>query len=270
MDITEKKSIQPVIQDFINKLKYLNNSVLIVGSSSLKSQQFTSDIDLITNCNLDLKPEKAFEIFKSILEYINLSENIYFIEFKYQNKDGKKHKILNYKKFDYHVFKEYYNQNLDFMKLDTIVYIPNTGFKELSIIYNFNDKKLKIKEKIQSLKDDYKELVNEGSYYKALKRVFSIIKEKDTEHAFLQKLSSFFNSNTGLEYQRMNNLMAIEIIFKKYKDTTTKNRIKENLTKIGLSSSKSITTEINKLRKSVNKEAKSFIDSFKLSIDEFI
>jgi hypothetical protein len=68
----------------------------------------------------------------------------------------------------------------------------------------------------------------------------------------------------------MNNLMAIEIIFKKYKDTTTKIRIKENLTKIGLSSSKSITTEINKLRKSVNKEAKSFIDSFKLSIDEFI
>jgi hypothetical protein len=48
-------------------------------------------------------------------------------------------------------------------------------------------------EVIKELTEDYKELVNDGNYFKALKRMYSILKLNDDKDARLLLLVNYFN-----------------------------------------------------------------------------
>ena len=101
-------------------------------------------------------------------------------------------------------------------------------FKDISIIYNFNNIKEDTPTKIERLKADYSELVNEGDIYKSLKRLFSIYKVKK-EYPKLKQLRQLFISNIGKLYETNSNLKTIQLLKTMYNDIQTKKRIDINL-----------------------------------------
>ena len=96
-------------------------------------------------------------------------------------------------------------------------------FKDISIIYNFNNIKEDTPTKIERLKADYNELVKEGDFYKSLKRLFSIYKIKK-EYPKLKQLT-----NIGKLYESNSNLKTIQLLKTMYHDIQTKKRIDINL-----------------------------------------
>ena len=118
-------------------------------------------------------------------------------------------------------------KNIKFIKIDYIVFF-NFVFKDISIIYNFNNIKEDTPTKIERLKTDYNDLVKEGNIYKALKRSFSIYKIKK-EYPKLKQLTQLFNSDIGKLYETNSNLKTIQLLKPMYKDILTKKRIDINL-----------------------------------------
>ena len=84
-------------------------------------------------------------------------------------------------------------------------------FKDISIIYNFHNIKEDTPTKIERLKADYNELVQEGDIYKSLKRLFSIYKIKK-EYPKLKQLTQLFNSNIGKLYETNSNLKTLQLL----------------------------------------------------------
>ena len=101
-------------------------------------------------------------------------------------------------------------------------------FKDISIICNFNNIKEDTPTKIERLKVDYHELVQEGDFYKSLKRLLSIYKIKK-EYPKLKILTQLFNSNIGKLYETNSNLKTIQLLKTMYNDIQTKKRIDINL-----------------------------------------
>ena len=101
-------------------------------------------------------------------------------------------------------------------------------FKDISIIYNFNNIKEDTPTKIERLKADYNELVQEGDIYKSLKRLFSIYKIKK-EYPKLKQLTQLFISNIGKLYETNSNLKTIQLLKTMYNDMQTQKRIDINL-----------------------------------------
>ena len=118
-------------------------------------------------------------------------------------------------------------KNIKFIKIDYIVFFDYV-FKDISIIYNFNNIKEDTPTKIERLKADYDELVKEGDIYKSLKRLFSIYKIKK-EYQKLKQLTQLFNSNIGKLYETNSNLKTIQLLKTMYNDIQTKKRIDINL-----------------------------------------
>jgi hypothetical protein len=118
-------------------------------------------------------------------------------------------------------------KNIKFIKIDYIVFFDYV-FKDISIIYNFNNIKEDTPTKIERLKADYNELVKEGDIYKSLKRLFSIYKIKK-EYPKLKQLTQLFNSNIGKLYETNSNLKTIQLLKTMYNDIQTKKRIDINL-----------------------------------------
>ena len=118
-------------------------------------------------------------------------------------------------------------KNIKFIKIDYIVFFDYV-FKDISIIYNFNNIKEDTPTKIERLKADYHELVKEGDIYKSLKRLFSIYKIKK-EYPKLKQLTQLFNSNIGKLYESNSNLKTIQLLKTMYHDIQTKKRIDINL-----------------------------------------
>ena len=118
-------------------------------------------------------------------------------------------------------------KNIKFIKIDYIVFFDFV-FKDISIIYNFNNIKEDTPTKIERLKADYNELVQEGDIYKSLKRLFSIYKIKK-EYQKLKQLTQLFNSDIGKLYETNSNLKTVQLLKTMYNDIQTKKRIDINL-----------------------------------------
>jgi hypothetical protein len=133
--------------------------------------------------------------------------------------DGTKTKIYD-KNIKRSMFK-----NINFVKIDYILWFEYQ-FKEVSVIYSFYN----VKKTILDIKKDYDELAKEGSYYKALKRLFSMYKlEMTSGKTNALKLSSFFNSDMGKLYEMNSNLKTIKLLKTMYDDKPTQKRIEINL-----------------------------------------
>ena len=122
-------------------------------------------------------------------------------------------------------------KKLIFVKLDYIVFLDYV-FKEVSIMYIFKNKKESDTDMIQTLRNDYDDLMVKGENFKALKRLFSIYKiEKD--YTNLKTLTSLFNSNIGKIYEMNSNLKTIQLLKtidqQDNDDDLTQKRIHSNL-----------------------------------------
>jgi hypothetical protein len=236
MDILENKTnfdINDKVRKFRDLFKYKNNKIMLNGSAALKSQYYFSDFDFSTNIDIN---NKSYHEFERILNDINNENFIYFIELKIQLKNGKKIRCKTIDKFTQKLFNKH-SYDVDFIKIDIVSWIDGR-FIEMSCIYDIVGDKPK-KDLLKSLKDDINDLMDEGKYYKVLKRIFNIYKIKSSKTEYKNKkllvyLTQFFNSDNGKIYSDIANVEAIKLIFKKYTDPITRQRIKSNLNSLGI------------------------------------
>lgn len=262
LQLKNKNEFDDEIKKIVNMLKFDKTLPMIVGSSSLKSQQYFSDYDLFLKVSVDMSAEQVYKKLESILQNIFSNNDLFFTELKIQLINGKKYKYFYNDKFEFSDFEKKFNDNVDFIKLDFIARIKNI-FTEISIIYKFGPAgSINI---IQDLKEDIGDLKKARSYYKILKRFFSIFKQSRNEK-MLKLLSEFFNSSYGAKYQIISNLEAIEKILSIYTDPDTKKKAKLNLSELKLGDVKSIDKLIKDFRKDINDAAKDYILRLKLKI----
>lgn len=272
MDILENKTnfdINDKVRKFRDLFKYKNNKIMLNGSAALKSQYYFSDFDFSTNIDINNKSESlkrfracGFHEFERILNDINNENFIYFIELKIQLKNGKKIRCKTIDKFTQKLFNKHFS-DVDFIKIDIVSWIDGR-FIEMSCIYDIVGESSK-KDLLKSLKDDINDLMDEGKYYKVLKRIFNIYKIKSSKTEYKNKklliyLTQFFNSDNGKIYSDIANVEAIKLIFKKYTDPTTQQRIKSNLDSLGIKSNiRNINKFIKVNSKIINDNAKQIV-----------
>jgi len=256
MDISKKKSFPVDLIEFVKPLVYDSNNILLMGSSSLESQQYFSDYDLVTNINYKQSKKNIADKIINIIEKTKHNKDMYFIELKIQNKNNKVKLQKNI------TVEEIINNitNLEFIKLDFVIRINNM-FKELSIIYNFDKEYTNYTSQIS---EDIEELKKEDNYYKILKRLFSIynykytneiINSKDKENYIM--LSKFFNSKWGKLYQETSNLQAIQLLLEYYKDNETLKKVIINLKDLHIEPDINIIDDLVKQNTiKINNEAK--------------
>ena len=108
-------------------------------------------------------------------------------------------------------------------------------------------------EVINELINDYKELVNDGNYFKSLKRMYSIIKLNDDKDVRLNILVDYFNQPIGLLYRCKSDLETINIIL--HYNKFTLDQIKDSLQMLKeIVSSYPITNNIEQISTLTNKD----------------
>lgn len=236
-----------------NKYKLLNYPIYVVGSYSLANQRYSADVDSLSLITGKKDWAKFNEQVKIIVRDVELDDDIYFLEFKIQYKDGTKKKFLQYD--DVEIPEKNFN-NIYFLKLDTIVFL-NGVFKEFSINYYFDYPENLIKD----LKNDIREFNKEKLYLKVVKRYFSIAKVTD-DRVTSKIISQFLNSRTGQKYELYNNLQTIVTLLENYgEDIRVRDKVRVLLNILGIRPYVTIIKEkIKILSKQVNEDAKIFLD----------
>jgi hypothetical protein len=173
------------------------------------------------------------------------------------------------------------------IKLDIIMFI-NSRFIEISEVFQVylngeSNMDYSTDEVMKELTVDYKDLVKEGNYMKALKRMFSIIKMNNPKDKKLDKLVEYFNSPIGLLYRCKSDLETIDIIlfYNKFsldqvrdslqmlKETVSAFGVQNDIESTSLLKSKDkmrlpLKKQIRIIRDYVNKNAKKIIASSNL------
>jgi hypothetical protein len=260
MDISTKRQIPQDIYNFIKILKFNNEKINLMGTAGLASQRYYSDYDLFVQITGRISVSKVYDKLMDILRKSQLINDMYFIELKIQRKDGSKTKFRKIQDITKGAFRKAFI-NVDFIKLDFVVRVKNI-FTELSIIYSFN-KLQNEDEYIKSLVKDANELKKKGSYYKLLKRIFSIYNSKYVSSKLKEEnkdkyimLSDFFNSEYGKLYQDTASLKAIKLLLENYDDKMTLDKVLINLKDLKVKPSiKDIDKYIGKNEKKYNKIA---------------
>jgi len=246
MDVLERKGLDQKFRYLLKQLQYGDNNIILAGTGGLNSMNYTSDIDLISNIPL----QTSEDVYKNILEIVSRKiKDLFFIEGKIQQEE-EKFKFYNLKDLIDGEAKFKSIKKPDMVKLDYIIFIDGL-FREVSIIYNF--KKTDTKEIEKTLNQDLTELINEGNYYKALKRVFSLLKNDEANKPVLVKLSKIFNSNIGFVYQRLNNLKAVKLFNETYKDSVSSNMASLVLKNLGYKDMSKLNEYIKKDNNFINK-----------------
>ncbi len=242
------------LKKIISQLQFDKEQVNLKGSYSLKSQLYPADYDLFINIKGNYSNRQIFVYLKDILMRIQDDPNLYFIELKIQQTTGKKVRWYPTQLFKYGDFLKAI-KNLDYIKIDLIAYIEFRMI-EVSVNYQFNHDS-KHTNAVQELKNDMTELIKEGSYYKSLKRLFSINRINENMK-MIKKLTEFFNSKYGKNYSIVANLEAIKKLAEYYKDPTTNKKININLKDLKIDR-KDIPSTIKALESEYNKVARQIL-----------
>ena len=239
MDVVhEKRKLNSYINDIIKKIKFKNYKINLAGSAKLQSQRYFSDYDFNSMIKRKYKPITIYNEFVKILS----CGDLYFIEFKIEYLDGTKKKIQDTSKLNKSMLK-----NINYVKIDYVLWF-DYHFKELSIIYIFNQTNFSI----EDIKQDYEEFVKDGNYFKALKRLFSIYKIKKNKIEAV-KLTKFFNSKYGKLYELNSKLKTLLLI----PDDDVRKKI--NLKFLKLNPDIDIKKEISKNDLILNNEGKKYL-----------
>jgi hypothetical protein len=218
MDILEVKYPEKDIRKLLKILSFNNNPVQIVGTGALKSQYYWADIDLLSKITKKASINDSYLLFLDILDNVKNEPNLFFIEFKIQDKEGNKKKFFNMNEFTQDEFTKHFNNNIELCKMDLIIFLKGT-FIEVSIIYFFSDKQLDLKEYVKVLLKDQAEYYKEKKYYKSLKRLLVANKYLDVpDRELILSITKLFNSEIGKLYQLKNQIDAGLIFYDKYKN----------------------------------------------------
>jgi len=244
----------------------------LVGTGGLKAQQnFAADYDFVSKID-KFTTESAFDSIDRILQNINDTPNLFFIELKLQNKDGSKIKIFKIEDFNEQSFNVAFDpEEIDYAKIDGVVDLDG-AFKEVSALYFLSSTPLDNAKYQGELLKDAKEKYDDGKPYKALKRMFMAEKLQDRlGHAvnidLINNITDFFNSEVGKLYERMNQIDAALIFHEKYSGPTDMRRLDRFISNIGLAGINvlqlpQISKEYNKI---IQREALKFFKKHKLT-----
>lgn len=266
-NILDEKILDKDNNYLYNLLKYKTQIPKIAGTSSILSQSYPADIDMV--CGIKIKPKLYYDVqkqFKKMVELISKYPNLFFIEFKIQNLDDSKYKIYNESDINTNFFKDYYDSDkINYCKIDLLQF-SNSHFQEISCIYFFNPIIIDNSVYVESLLKDQVNYYNEKKYYKSLKRYMLACKYQNPPNLnVIIGITNFFNSNVGKVYQINNYVSACEIYVKKYGvDDRVKMFIKNlGLGNLHISDLKSLSDDYSKL---YNGEALKFYQHFKIPV----
>ena len=239
-------------QDFNNNLLNtfnilsISGNYNIVGSSSLKSIYYNSDIDL-NELDRFNSYKNVYEKFKYIFQICKENPNLFITDFKCGLNNKNEPFRWTYKDImKGYIGKKSFEDCLkdkSMIKLD-LVYLLNGVFVEISEVYffkiqnhtNYYDDAFNTNSIKTSIQNEIHELLKNGKYFKALKRMFSILNIENSKKPIVNKLISFFNSQTGILYKANSDLNILLILidnkFRKPNIDDIKNNlqvIKQNL-----------------------------------------
>jgi hypothetical protein len=254
-DIFAEKNLPDMnLYPYFKAVTFNNIKPSVIGSFSLESQRNAGDIDLDVYILSRVEYDFVVKEFEKILKNIDDNPNMYFIELKIQDKNGKKKKFYADQKNKVVIPKKTFD-NIEFIKIDMVIYYDG-AFKEMSVNYWFNPNKHDI---VTEIEKDIKEELKEGNYYKVVKRYFSIAKVTDDKPKG-KFISEFLNNYTGGEYKLLSNLKSIKLLLENYDDPLIRKQIKANLINNDIVPEvKVVYRMIPQLQKKVNKEGKLFL-----------
>jgi hypothetical protein len=234
-EIETNKPKEHIINLFYNIVKKITTDIIKKENVYLIEFKFGVDDEYYLTDNQILNKKYRNEFYKNKLskteinkinqitdkdELLKYCQNLY--KLRWSTNDILKKFILNKGKKVY--FEDAFNAK-SMIKIDIIAFI-NKKFTEFSNIFEISKLTEKEKHTNQEYKtkmlDDIKKYKNENNYFKALKRFYNLHKQNN-------KIIDFFNSKTGKIYHYYSNLETIKILLENYKDSSTIEKVKENI-----------------------------------------
>lgn len=227
-------------------LELSSSHSFLIGSANIRNIKYAVDYDL----NQDLKINDTVQIlnhlhqeFLSIFDKAYKQENYYVVDFKCGYKDDEPirwnytdlkngYSYIDKIKF---TFQECLVMPDNIIKID-IVYLYHGIFTDINILYNLHivakrehlhrEKKKISLNMVDSVKDDIKELITEGKYFKVIKRLFTLsILEKHVDKDLIKLL----NSDYGAFYKFINCLALVVVMMDQTFKPVPVELIKSNL-----------------------------------------
>ena len=233
------------------KLVSLTNKVRVKGSASQKQIHY-ADVDLLTIDKLT-SDEKILEHFQNVFKEINKMPNAIVTDFKCGH-NGKGIALRwNYDDMMKGInngvaFKEALGQTST-IKLDCVMLVDR--FIEVTSMYDFGENYIEVSDKdfIDGLVEDYQKHVRDGNLFKALKRVFLILKITDKGNKHISILLNYFNGKFGLLYRLKADLETTLLILNetKFKMADIKNSLDDIKEKLSFYNLKNELIDIQKI-----------------------
>lgn len=224
--ITERKYPTSEEYPLVKAFTINDRKPRLIGSAGLKSQIYTGDYDFTMDIR-DLRRDIVFEGLSEVIHKIESNPDIYFVEMKIQSNDGKKERIYRGAEYTQGYFSRIPYDKIDFIKVDVVFRkeVKNEFF-DASCMYSLGDPSSGSAddERLKELEQDFGELVSEGKYWKALKRLFSMMRIRNEEPETAIQLVKLFNSESGKMYQLTSQLKAIQSL-KWEQDKLLKNQV---------------------------------------------
>jgi hypothetical protein len=203
------------------KFLSIGNQVMIVGSFNKKTLRYKNDIDL--NEKVKTSPNDFLNIIKSKYKEVLNNPFIWIIDFKlgtddrgqgihWSSKDIENgYKIIRHKKYK---FTDLFNQK-SIIKMDVTAYI-NGRFYDFSNNYfltlpNGETTDEFVGNIITRLLLDYYNLIDQGNFFKALKRLHSIY-AIDRSIPKVKEIEAFLNSSVGKLNRQLSNLKTLSLL----------------------------------------------------------
>ena len=213
------KKFQKKINE-IGKTISVESKVNIVGSASVQRSIYYSDYDLFEEVN-DKTTSQLYSHFKSLYHIFKSTDNTVVSDFKLGGMHWTENDVMNREKngvsFDDALKKK------GIIKID-IITLLNGRFIEITEVYKICfDKKCNMDyekdEVLKEITDEYKQEVSDGNFMKSLKKMYSIMKLKNSNDPKLNILIEYFNSPIGYLYRCKSDLetLIIAMRFQKFK-----------------------------------------------------
>jgi len=183
----------------------------LIGSAGLKSQLYTGDYDFTMDIS-DLPRDSVFTELNDVLNRIEQDPDIYFVELKIQSLGMKKERIYRLAEWGHSFFSRIQFKDIDFIKVDVVLRKANNEFYDASCLYSLGEGESDAQERLKELEHEFGELISEGKYWKALKRLFSMMRLRNEDPEMSLKLVRLFNSDIGKLYQSTSQMKAVQTL----------------------------------------------------------
>ena len=239
-----KKPLSAIDNNIVNVfhlISFHRDKPIILGSNQYKNLRYPADYDLFEVIHEGQNKEKfiteCIKIFQQIIHNIMDERDLYFIDFKTEDR---LHNKIRWKPKNILFLNGHIKSKISLhdviadatnhlIKID-VIYYHNGLFIEFSNIFciTSGDKKKDIIDELQSIADDVTELVSEGNYFKALKRLYSIAQIKKNKEC-IKILFDIFNTDLGKLSQIISYINSIVLVLERYSDKETLERAHDSI-----------------------------------------